>query len=218
MNQHSRTKGFTFIELIVVMALMAILIALSAPFVASLQSDIAMQRNLRQVKVDLVSIISYSLAGKSFAALSADDLMDPKNIPAAYALYFETDTDYGDQTSYRYMEFTAEEDGLNQAMELSYDIPHEYVSPAVYLKELNLINSITGTSQSVNSAYIVVVPPFGKILFVNKGENFITGLSADGFYQDQKNFDEIELHFQYKDDELSETVISLNQSKIININ
>jgi len=216
MNKQLDIKGFTFIELLIVMGIMAMLIVLSAPFVSSLSSDIDIQRSIRQVKVDLVSVISYSLAGKSFAALSADDQMNPDLIPAAYSLYFEVDN-YGDQKPYKYLELTAEEEGLSKAMKLSYEMDHDYESSTVYLKEITLKNSNTGTSKSVNSAYIMVLPPFGKLLFVDENKNFLSHLNEDDFYQNQREFDEINLLFQYKDDEITETILSLNSSKIINI-
>lgn len=203
--------------MLVVMALMAMLIVMSAPFVASLRSDISMQSTLRQIKVDLVSTISYSLAGKSFAALSADDLMNPKLIPAAYSLYFATDTDYGDQTPYKYLELTADEEGLEKSMSLSYEYDHEYRSPSVFLKGISLKNSETGSITTTDSAYIIILPPFGKLLFVNDDENLLLHLNEKDLYQNQRDFDEIELHFQYKDDESSETIMTLNKSKVINI-
>lgn len=222
MNQQSNNKGhtcrqagFTLIEMLVVMALMAMLIVLSAPFVASLRSDISMQSTLRQVKVDLVSTISYSLAGKSFAALSADDLMNHKLIPAAYSLYFATDTDYGDQAPYKYLELIADEEGLEKSMSLSYEYDHEYRSPSVYLKGITLKNT-EGTT-TTDSAYIIILPPFGKILFVNDDENLLLNLTENDLYQNQHDFDEIQLSFQYKDDESSETIMTLNKSKVINI-
>jgi len=198
------------------MALMAMLIVMSAPFVTSLRSDTAMQSTLRQVKVDLVSTMSYSLAGKSFAAISADDLMNPELIPAAYSLYLKTDTDYGDQTPYKYLELSAESEGLDKPYKLSYEHEKEYDNPSVYLKEINLKNSESGNSVAVDSAYIVIMPPFGKILFVDEDDNFLNHMTENDLFQNQHDFDEIQLHFQYKDDELSEVVMSLNQNKVIN--
>ena len=211
------SKGFTIIELLIVLGLMAMLLALSVPFVASLRSDISLQKTLQGIKVDIVSTIDYSLAGKSFAALSADDLTNPKLIPAAYALYFETDSDYGEQTPYKYLELASEEEGLDKAMKVSYEMPHEYSAPGVYLKDISFYNSDTGRNEKADSGYIVVLPPFGKLLFVDDGEGFLSGLTENDFYQNQRDFNGIKLHFQYKDDESTETVMSLNQGKVINI-
>lgn len=213
----SAKAGFTLIEMLIVLALMAMLIVLSAPFVTSLRSDISMQRTLKQVKTDMVSALSYALAGKSFASLSADELINPDLIPAAYALYFETDTDYGDQTPYRYLELTAVDEGLNSTMELSYDYANEYESPAVYLKGITLTNSETGASKATDSAYIIVIPPFGRLLFVDDDESYLQHVSETDFYQNQQDFDGIQLHLQYKDDEDSLTALTLNKAKVINI-
>ncbi len=215
MKRYIDNKGFTFIEMLIVLALMAMLIALSAPFIASLRSDIAMQNTLRQVKTDLVSTMSYSMAGKSFASLSANDLMNPKLIPAAYALYFTKDDDYGDQTPYQYLELTAEEEGLNKSMKNSYKNPHDYASPSVYLKKIVLKGE--SNEKTVNSAYIIIMPPFGKILFVQEDENLLLHLVEDDLYQNQSDFDKIELYFQYKDDDATESVISFDKGKVINI-
>ncbi len=217
MNQIANNKGFTLIEMLIVLALMAMLIALSAPFVTSLRSDIAMQRTLRQVKTDMVSTIDYSLAGKSFAALSADDLMNPELIPAAYSLYFETSDTYGDQAPYKYLELSADEEGLSKSMSLSYEYEHEYEAPAVYLKEIVLKNSVNSGSTTTDSAHIIILPPFGKILFVNDDETLLLHPMEGDLYQNQNDFDEIELHFQHKDDESSETILTLDKGKVINI-
>lgn len=220
MKQFLQSKGskagFTLVEMLIVLALMAMLIVLAAPFVTSLRSDIAMQRTLKQVKTDMVSALSYALAGKSFASLSADELMNPDLIPAAYSLYFETDTDYGDQTPYRYLELTADRDGLNSTMALSYDQPNEYESPSVYLKEISL-KKLGTTVTTTDSAHVIVLPPFGRLLFVNDDEGLLLNIQEEDLYQNQHDFDEIELQFQYKDDEASLTTLSLDSGKVINI-
>ena len=223
MNQQPDTKGlsvrkagFTLIEMLIVLALMSMLIVLSAPFVTSLRSDIAMQRTLKQVKTDMVSTLSYALAGKTFASLSADELMDPTLIPAAYSLYFETDTDYGDQKPYKYFEIKADQEGLNQSMSRSYDFEHEYESPSVFLKGITLKKAGVEIA-TVDTAHIIILPPFGRILFVHDDEGLLQNMMEENLYQNQDDFDEIQLHFQYKDDENTLTTLTMNKGKVINI-
>ena len=217
MFRTSYTKGFTLIEMLIVLALMAMLLTLSAPFVTSLRSDIAMKRVLRSVKLDMVSTISYSLAGKSFSALDADDLTDPALIPSAYALYFEKDFDYGDTNFYEYLEFVSEEDGTNKPMTVSYKNPHEYPAPSVYLHSIVFRESVTGNEVDADAGYIIVLPPFGKLLFVRDDESFLKSLTEDDLYINQHDFDEIILGFQYKDKPQTKVSLSLNRNKVINV-
>ena len=85
--------GFTLVELIIVMAIMSFLLALSAPMVEAARSDIAMNRTLRFVKTDMITAMGYALAGKSVAAQVSGDLKDRSQIPKTYALYFQTSDD-----------------------------------------------------------------------------------------------------------------------------
>jgi len=214
---NSENAGFTLIEILIVMGIMAMLIVLSAPFVTTLRSQIAMQGVLRQVKVDLVSTMSYSLAGKSYAALSEDDLMNPELIPAAYLLYFQKDADFGGERIYKYLELTAEEALSEKPLKTSYEFDHELSSPGVFLQDISLLNRVTGASQQVDAAYIVIMPPFGKVLFINDDQSFLSRLDAEELYRDREDFDEIQLTFQYKDRDFEAGTLSFSKDKILNI-
>lgn len=208
------------IELLVVMVIMFILLALSAPFVTSLQSDIAIRKTVRQVKTDLITNIGYSLAGKSITALSADDLTNPELLPSHYALYFKTYDEYGNYSPYSYIEMrVGESNGSDKIAKKLYQIEKEIPSSVVSLKEIR-IDGVS--SKTVDSAYIVFTPPFGKVYLVSGSahESFAEGESdlnlTDAFEESQNNT-KIELDFQYKDDEHTLATITFSTDKIINI-
>ena len=210
MTQTSYTKGFTIIELLIVMTIMSVLLALSAPFVTSTRSDIAMNRTVRQVKTDLVTNMGYSLAGKSIAALSHGNLMDASQIPSHYALYFATDSDWGGGIPYQYLEFTPEgEDDIS----INYQFEKEWPSSTVYLKEIRLDGS------AISSAYIFFTSPFGKINFLTGHDSLLSGgsLDIDETIKNESDYEEIEFDFIYKDEELTLTTLSFNVDKTINI-
>ncbi len=208
------------IEILIVMAIMFILLALSSPFVTSLQSDIAIRKTVRQVKTDLITNIGYSLAGKSITALSEGDLTNPELLPSHYALYFRTYDEYGNQSPYNYIEMRAgASNGLGQIANKLYQIEKEIPTSVVYLKEIRIINS---SSKSVDSAYIIFTPPFGKIYLVS-GSTFESFAEGDADFNLTNAIEgsigntKIELDFQYKDDEHTLTTLTFSTDKIINI-
>ncbi|MBU1682788.1 hypothetical protein KJ742_02485 [Patescibacteria group bacterium] len=210
------------IELLIVAGLMMFLMVMAAPFTTSIRSDISMRRTLHQIKTDLVTNMGYALAGKSIAALSAGDLMNPDFIPSHYALHFKTDSDFGDPEPYYYMEMTTEViDSDTQDAKTLYQTEKEMPSPVVYLKDIRLKTDESDPGTSVNSAFMFFTPPFGKITFVSGYDSLLTDENysfnpIDAFedaYEDQI----IELDFQFKDDETSVTTLSFGTDKVINI-
>lgn len=208
------------IEILIVMAIMFILLAISSPFVTSLQSDIAIRKTVRQVKTDLITNIGYSLAGKSITALVEGDLANPELLPSHYALYFKTYEEYGNQSPYNYIEMrTGASSGDDQIAKKLYQIEKEIPTSVVYLKEIR-INGVL--SREVDSAYIIFTPPFGKVYLVS-GSTFRSFAEGDADFnltdaiEESDSNKKIELDFQYKDDEHTLTTVTFSTDKIINI-
>ena len=210
------------IELLIVMTLIAFVLAMAAPFATSIRSDIAMRKTIRQVKTDLITNIGYSLAGKSIAALTEGNLMNPDLIPSHYALYFKRDDDFVDTTPYRYVELRSEiESSASQRAKVIYQIEKEMPSPTVYISDIRLKTSGADSDNSIKSAYIFFVPPFGKIFFVSGYDSLVENNTASfdpvTVFEESKNIQKIEIDFQYKDDEDSVMTLSFGTDKIINI-
>jgi len=210
------------IEILVVAGIMMFLMVMAAPFTTSIRSDISMRRTLHQIKTDLITNMGYALAGKSIAALSAGDLTNPDLIPSHYALYFKTNTDFGDPEPYYYMEMTTEIISSDtQDTKSLYQIEKEMPSPVVYLKDIRLKTNESDPGISINSAFMFFTPPFGKITFVSGYDSLVVDEnysfnSIDAFEDDYDN-QIIELDFQFKDDETSVTTLSFGTDKVINI-
>lgn len=209
------------IEILVVMAIMFILLALSSPFVTSLQSDIAIRKTVRQVKTDLVTNIGYSLAGKSITALYEDDLTNPELMPSHYALYFKSYDEHGDYSPYSYIEMRADASyGADQIARKLYQVEKEIPTSVVYLKEIRINNNTS--SAEVDSAYIIFTPPFGKVYLVS-GSTYKSFAEGDADFNLTDALEEsggntkIEFDFQYKDDEHTLTTLTFSTDKIINI-
>ncbi|MFH0837975.1 MAG: type II secretion system protein [Patescibacteria group bacterium] len=209
--------GFTLVELIIVMAIMGLLLAMSAPFVSATRSDISMSRTIRVIKTDLMTNLGYALAGKSIGALSADALLDPEQIPSHYALYFQKMDDYGGGVPYSYLEFHPLEDGKN--VKVSYMIEKEWPSSDVYLKEIRLSKDDGSAGKTVDSGLIFFTAPFGKINFVSGIKSLAEGdmLNLKEAFLSEADYKEIELVLQYKNEELSETTLSFSVDKYINV-
>jgi prepilin-type N-terminal cleavage/methylation domain-containing protein len=214
-------KGFTLIEMIVVIAIMGILLGLAAPFTTSIRSDISMRKTVRQIKSDIVGNLGYSLAGKSINALVKDDLLNPEQIPSHYALYFQTDNDYGDIIPYQYAEFSTDiQGGTSQSSKVIYKIEKEMPNSTVYIKDIRLKRQDGDSGVSVNSAYVFFTPPFGKVSFLNNNNQLISGPGMSGSLDNLINsgdFEAIEFDFQYKDEEQNIMTLSFSNDKVINI-
>lgn len=217
----SRLKGFTFVELILVSALMMLLLGLSVPFVTSLRSELAMKETLRQVKTDVITGMGYALAGKSIAALSSGDLTNSNLIPSHYALFFEKDNTYGDPAPYYYVELSTELVNRNQYnTKTIYSIAKEMPSEVVFLKDIRLKKTETDIGVSVTSSTIFFSAPFANVNFIagqpaiveNPGYTFN---SLDVFSNDDYRF--IDLVFQFKDESETQTTLTFGVDKVINI-
>jgi len=214
-------KGFTFVELILVSALMMLLLGLSVPFVTSLRSEVAMQGTLKQIKTDIVSAMGYSLAGKSIAALSSGDISNPNLIPSHYAIYFHKDDDYGAPTPYNYTECST--DIISNDTYLTktiYSIKKDMPSESIFLKDIRLRVSEVDSGNSVDSAYIFFSAPLAKVNIISGYNALVSNLSysfnsLDAFTN--SDFKYIDLIFQFKDEENSITTLTFGIDKIINI-
>jgi len=210
--------GFTIIELIIVMAIMSLLLAMSAPFVSAARSDIAMNRMVRVLRTDIVTNLGYSLAGKSIAALSSDALLDVEQIPSHYGLYFRREDDYGGGVPYSYLEFRPQED--KGKLRVNYQIDKEWPSSEVYLKEIRLKKGDGSEGKQVHSALILFAAPFGKITLASGMDPLADGdtFNLSEALVNESDYKKVEFVFQYKDDELSDIVLSFGTDKFININ
>ncbi len=214
--------GFTFVELLIVAAIMMVLMGLSVPFVSSLHADIALHRTIRQVKTDFLTNMTYAMSGKSIASLSARSLENADLIPGYYVLHFQRANDYGGDDPYYYLELSSKI-GLsgNEEAKPIYQLAKEMPSPAVYLKEIRLKTNGADSGTSVASASIFFAPPLGKI-FLTTG---VDGMIDNAFYSfdplavfRQGNVPKtIELVFQYKNETDQTVTLSFGTDKIINV-
>lgn len=210
------------IELLIVLVIIMVLLALSAPFVTSLRSDVSIAQTLKEVKSDLVATMSYSMAGKSFASLASADGPSPELMPSRYALFFKKDA-AGIQNPYYYLETkTQTASSTNQPTQSIYRLEKEMPSPGVFLKSIRLINA-AGVSKEVDSVMVFFTPPFGKVVIVD-GTGLINLTTDPNFsfnlldtFKPANTYEKMELDFQYKDDLPTLTTITFGIDKIINV-
>ncbi len=220
MNTQSKNKGFTFVELIIVVALALFLLGLSVPFVTALRSDIAMLRSLKQVKTDLLSTAAYALSGKSFAALAADDLLNPELIPSHYGLLLKAEEGEGAGQSYRYFEWRSRP--LHEdppTAKTLYWIEKELPSPGVSLRSIRLKQSLEDPGTPADSLLLVSVPPFGR-LHVAPGQGQLESdspgdLDLPQALEDSLSIAYAELDFSYDDEPLSLRTLRLGADKTL---
>jgi len=218
MNFKPNKEGFTLVELIIVMAIMSFLLALSAPMVEAARSDISMNRTLRYVKTDLITGMGYALAGKSIGALSANDLKNPAQIPETYALYFQKSADDFAGPKYSYVELVP--DGDSGKVRVNYQVEKEWPSSAVALTAIRLTDGDTDPGRPVDQALIFFTSPFGKISFIaDPGQLFVPGgtMNLAEAFKNESDTKQIELDFQFRDNELSKSTLTLNTDKTISI-
>lgn len=153
--------------------------------------------------------LAYSSSGKSFAALSENDPLNPELIPSHYGLYFKIDTDPLEPTPYHYVELRSDPD-LNQSKQL-YSMEKKFDVPGTFLKSILLKESPEDEGELVESAWIVFVPPFSRVLFAS--EETIGPLKE---IEAQSNYHSIELEFAYKDKPQT-TVIKFDTGKTLTI-
>lgn len=204
------------VELIIVLAIMSFLIALSAPMVEAARSDISMNRTLRYVKTDMVTALGYALAGKSIAALSSDKLLDTSQIPESYVLYFQASPDQFAGANYQYLELVP--DGETGDVRVNYSLEKEWPSAAVALRDIRLISD-DGSSQSVSQALIFFTSPFGRINIVSDPGVLLTGgtMNLEQAFKAENQYKKIDLDFKFKDNDMNESILELGTDKIINV-
>lgn len=152
-----KKHGFTLVELLVTLAIAALLISLSVPFVVSLQRDVALQKTLKQTKFEMISTLNYALAGKSFSSLAAEN----STIPAAYGLYFQKG-EYGFQPDLLYLELEKEKGEYSILYQHSKPLP----SPSVTINQIQLKKSDKASEKTVEGVLILIHPPLGTIQFL----------------------------------------------------
>lgn len=149
-------------------------------------------RTVKQVKTDLLSALAYGASGKSFAALAADDLLNPELIPSHYGLQFTVAEDPLGPPSYRYVEFRNDPQ-QNQSKTL-YEAEKEWSVPGTFLKSIVLRSGSDDEEKEVLSAWVVFVPPFGKVLFASADDvGDLEEISSQSYAR------QIGLEFGYKD-------------------
>ena len=216
-----QNRGFTFVEILIVSALIMVLLGLSAPLVTSLRSVIAIKGTVNQLKTDIITTMGNALAGKSVGALASHNLEDISMIPSHYALVFQADHDYGNVSPYFYNEYTTEIMNNDQyETKLSYSISKDMPSESVFLTDIRLKNNESDIGQSVDDAFIFFSAPFAKVNLISGHNNIISELgssfnSANDFKD--SDFKYIDLVFQFKDDENSRTILTFGVNKVINI-
>jgi prepilin-type N-terminal cleavage/methylation domain-containing protein len=217
--RQEKNAGFTLVELIIVLAIMSFLIALSAPMVEAARSDISMNRTLRYVKTDLITGMGYALAGKSIGALSSGDLMDTKQIPESYALYFQTSPDDFAGPEYKYLELVPDGDDFGR-VRVNYQIEKEWPSPAVALREIRLLNDDGSVAATPKESLIFFTSPFGRINIISNPGALLSDngtLDLDEAFNAESHVKKIELEFQFRDNEIGRSTLSLSTDKTINI-
>jgi hypothetical protein len=210
------------VELLVVAVIMLGLLTMSAPLVTALRSEIALARTNRQVKSDIITGLGYAVSGKSVAALSAGDMMNPGLIPSQYALFFKSAPDYGADNSYYYIEAATSigATGERQTKQI-YQTAKELPSPGIYLKSIRIKRGADDAGQTVASATIFFSPPFARITLVPGMERLVNDTAYS--FDEHTVFNEsaqnkiIELTYQFKDEEPHTTSLSFNTDKIINV-
>jgi len=187
----NHSDGFSFVELIIVAALMLFLLSLVFPLLFSLRAELALGQTVRQVKTDLLAGLIYGTSGKSFAALESGDLLDPQGIPSHYGFHFKKVDPPQILSSYRYMEFRNEP--REKEWTPLYEIQKEW-TPGISLKSMVLKNDSETDGESFASLWVVFVPPFSKILFI-PGEAMqpLEDLATSPLYR------QMGLEFAYKD-------------------
>lgn len=215
-------EGFTFVELMIVSVIMMVLLGLSAPFVSSLRSEVALRSAIRQVKTDVITTMGYAMAGKSIAALSARQLNDPSLIPGYYGLHFTSGNDYGSSEPYYYLELSTQLNNQNMMVAKNiYQIEKEVSSPVVFLKDIRIKKNASDLGRSVGSVMILFTPPFGKVTFLLGKDNLVRqpGAIIGNLSEFSSNSDNrfIELEYQYKEDPIKSTVLTFGTDKVISI-
>lgn len=208
-------------ELIIVCAIAMILLGLSAPFVSALRGELEMKETLSKVKTDIITTMGYALAGKSIGAMASGNLADASLIPSHYALLFNTDSDYGNVSPYFYTEFTTKIINKDEnSTKLTYSIAKEMPSATIFIKDILLRKTETDAGQSVEAAFIFFSAPFAKVNLISSKKivDLDQGYSFDSLSAFKASeYKYVDLGFQFKDDEKSQTVLTFGLDKVINI-
>jgi len=204
-----KTNGFTFVELLIVATIALFLLTLSVPFVTSVRADVSLARTTKQIKTDLLATLAYGASGKSFAALSENDLLNPGFIPSHYAMQFTVAPSSLEPTSYYYMELRTDSN-LSESKQL-YKVEKELDVPGTFLKSIRLKATPEEEGKFIESVWVVFVPPFGKVLFA-PGETLedLESIEQESIYS------QMELVFGYKD-RPQETVLRFDTSKTLSV-
>lgn len=217
-----KSKGFTFVELLIVSTLALFLLAFSTPFIISLRGDVHMSQRLKQIKSDLVQTMSYSVAGKSIAALISSSGPSPDLVPSSYGLFFVKDSATSAPLNYHYLELKTEWlSKANQPTKSLLKIDKEPSNSTVFIRGIRLIDDLN-VAQSVDSALILFQSPFGKTSFFNGAS--IISLASDPNYVfnlvdliNSGQYQRIEIDLQFKDSLTKVHTITFDQNKVVNV-
>jgi len=188
--------------------------------VEAARSDISMNRTLRYVKTDLITGMGYALAGKSIGALSSGNLRDRSQIPESYALYFQTSSDDFAGEDYEYLELVPLAlDDDSGVVSVNYSVKKEWPSPAVALREIRLLNDDGSVAATPKEALIFFTSPFGRINIISDPGALLDNgtLNLAEAFNAESHVKKIELEFQFRDNEIGRSTLSLSTDKTINI-
>jgi four helix bundle protein len=220
-NNLKSVAGFTFVELIVVMSLMAALLALSAPMINSLRSEVAMRQTVHQAKTEIITGVGYAMAGKSIAALSDGNLKNADLIPSHYGLAFTAGMNAAGETPYRYVEFAVLKNSFSSRLATEiYSIEKEWPSYSIFLKEIRLKNDPSEEGISVPRLLVLFTPPFSTIAFVQNNETpegTLMSFDPAAALDAAKNYKLAELTFKHKDNANSLSTLRISTDKNLEI-
>lgn len=152
-------KGFSLVELIIVMAIMAVLGAVVAPQYASNKKEKSMSYARTQIINDIRYVQSYTLSTKRFPA-------DGTSPTGGFGIFFEKGKTYytvfGDKLHGGVVNHHYDAGYASTSSEYEFFEKINLVD-GITITNLELVNSATSTSTFPTSVDYVSVPPYGKV-------------------------------------------------------
>ena len=211
-------KGFTLIEILIVLTLSAFLFALSAPFSQKVQARMNLERTLKELQTDIQTTLNHTVSGKSIAILSIDE-EENSPLPAYYGLYFEVDKTFGEPKGYVYTEFGSQENKDHSFEQLTTLITQQkaLTNDSVFLKEIRIKNQ--QNSRAVKNVWLFFLSPFGKTYILEGSEELLnpsnTRVNVETLLKENESNEILEMDFQYKDDPKSLVTLSFGTDKLL---
>lgn len=221
-NKILATKGFTFVELLIVSVIMLSLLALSAPFASTLRREISVKQTVQRIRTDFVTAMGYALSGKSIASFGAENPDNPP-IPSHTALFFKQSSDFGNLSPYWYLELAPEDPafaGDNATLSPLYSFAKELPTETVSIASILLKSSEGDPGTPASSLLILFASPFGKITFVADPPFTPDGPPLKLSLQDppaDANVRFADIVLQYKDEAVTQTTLRIGKDKTIQI-